>query len=78
MLNHFLTIFAKSKGDNSALTKEIRVKMFFPHSLLKNNSFAKFQVNQVETEGNVKQTIIFGQFLLSPRAITPQLLIVFG
>jgi len=72
MWNQFLTIFAKSKGDNYALTEAIRVKLVNAHSLLKINLFAKYQENQVETEGKGKQTIIFGQILESPRAITPQ------
>ena len=59
MLKQFWTIFAKSKGDNSALTKAIRVKLVFAHSLLKINIFAKYQVNQFETEGKGKQSIIF-------------------
>jgi len=68
MLNQIWAIFAKSKGEKSALTKT-----FFAHSLLKNNIFVKFQVNQVEADGKVNRPIIFGQFLQSPRAITPQL-----
>jgi len=64
----FLASFAKSKGDNSALTKAIRVKIVFTHSLFKNNMFAKFRVNQVEIEGKV----LTNHHFQSKRAINPQ------
>jgi len=70
MLNHFWAIFAKSKGDNSALNENDPGKTVFLHIPASRIKFAKFQANHVETEGKCKRKIIFGHFFQSPRAMT--------